>query len=534
MRGMWQLLASEDTDDRDEVTRHNAGDESPVASSPTIFIPTPTNSPNTSIYRETATPRLHLPVADDTSNSNRASWTMRMLVASVLLNAFLALLCAGLGLQLSATAWAVLLGIPTAFVLAFANGANDCANSVGTVVGAEAMSMQKALLAGSLLELVGALTIGPWVAKSIAGGVMHVDHFETSPTVFSLMMVSVLLGSSITTLVATVYGYPISATHGVISGLVAVGVVGGPPGAVNWGGVAFCVMGWVASPLVGLVAGAGVSWCVHVLVIAAQDPVAAAKQRQPALFCATGSIVLLFLLLKGPEYMQVLPPWLAALSALGGGVLMAVILTGIQHLQEQRTELANGVMMEMEEPHLTAAVKEFDEVQKPFVPLLIMAGLTVAFAHGGNDVGNAIGPLVVIVGIYNSHVVSDSPELPFWTLFFGGGAFVLGILSLGHRTITTVGCKITELTPSRSFVTQIGAAIAVLGSSVVSLPVSTSHCLVGSIIGISLAEKINGIPDAALDLSVLKKIVIGWAVTIPFAAAVAVVSFLLLKVTLIH
>ena len=122
----------------------------------------------------------------------------------------------------------------------------------------------------------------------------------------------------------------------------------------------------------------------------------------------------------------------------------------------------------------------FDEAQKPFVPLLIAAGLTLAFAHGANDVGNAIGPLTVLVGISREGSVSTDASVPILVLLLGAAAFAVGIITLGSRTIRTVGSQITELTPSRSFSTQIGAAVAVLFSSFLDLPVSTSHCLVGS------------------------------------------------------
>jgi len=470
------------------------------------------------------------PVAEQPAEQPLANWfgydvLVKVLVGSCACNGILLLACIGFGYQLNAAAWAVLFAVPGAFVLAYANGANDCANSVGTAVGAGAMTMKQALISGSICEFIGALTIGPWVAKSIAGGELHVEKFNAQPELFSLVMLSALLGAGITTLLATVYGYPISATHGVISGLIAVGLGSGVDGAVNWPGFGFCVIGWVASPVAGLLAGALVSWCVHKLVIGAEDPAAAARSRQPILFGATATMVLLFLLMKGPKFIQVKPAWAALLIALLGGTLLgvALYLFGRMRPAPPPPELVGDGEDGLEDG------PQFDSVQEPFVRLLIVAGLTVAFAHGGNDVGNSVGPLAVVIDIWMKGEIETTPALPMWCLLLGAGAFVVGILSLGSRTVSTVGSKITDLTPSRSFATQMGAAIAVLGSSVASLPVSTSHCLVGSVIGVSLAEQFNGIPDAKLDLSVLKKIVIGWVVTIPLAAAVATVVMLPLK-----
>lgn len=163
--------------------------------------------------------------------------------------------------------------------------------------------------------------------------------------------------------------------------------------------------------------------------------------------------------------------------------------------------------------------------EKPFISLLVVSALSVAFAHGANDVGNAVGPMAAIIQVYCDGRVAAYPRIPFWVLSLGAAGFVFGIMTLGANTIGTVGSKITKLTPSKSFSTQMGAAIAVLSSSVVGLPVSTSHCLVGAVIGTGLAQKVLGSGKNALNLAVLKKIIMGWLVTIPLAMLVAVIIF---------
>lgn len=162
------------------------------------------------------------------------------------------------------------------------------------------------------------------------------------------------------------------------------------------------------------------------------------------------------------------------------------------------------------------------------MPLLILSALTVAFAHGANDLGNSIGPLASILGVLASEDITAPPEIPLWVLSLGACGFVLGIATLGSRTIATVGGKITRLTPSRSFAVQMGTAVAVLSSTVLGLAVSTSHCLVGAVIGIGATERLlrGAASEAQLNLGMLKKILIGWAATIPLAMAVSVVCFL--------
>ena len=163
--------------------------------------------------------------------------------------------------------------------------------------------------------------------------------------------------------------------------------------------------------------------------------------------------------------------------------------------------------------------------ERPFVALLVLSALTVAFAHGANDLGNSIGPLAALLVVERGGDILARPTIPPWVLGLGACGFVVGIVLLGSRTITTVGSKITRLTPSRSFAVQMGTAIAVLSSTVLGLAVSTSHCLVGAIIGVGVVDKARGRKDAELNMSTILKIVIGWATTIPLAMAVSVGVF---------
>ncbi|KAL1530736.1 hypothetical protein AB1Y20_001635 [Prymnesium parvum] len=457
--------------------------------------------------------------------------------------------------------WAWGLGAPLAFLLAFANGANDIANSMGTAVGARAMTMRQALLAGAAFEFISSMAIGPFVASKIASGQLHAEAFDATPTTFALVMLSALAGAGSTTFLATLYGYPISATHGVISGIIACSLCTGLPNTLDMSGFEFTLVGWVASPVVGMLAGMLVSVAIYKLITTATNPQRAAVTRQPVLLTLTSAVSCLFLLLKGPPFVTQVATgraWLAVLLALGGGLVVTAIHAVVRGLlqsraqrlydEEGKAERGNaGTQLstlgpsnqlstldhkDEPEPAALSRVPSFNEskgaidaLERPFVPLLIVAGLTVALAHGANDVGNAVGPLAVVLSIATDGKVVSTAEIPTGVLLLGAVGFVLGILMIGSRTISTVGSKITALTPQRSFSSQIGAAIAVLSSSVLGLPVSTSHCLVGAVFGVTLAEKICGVPDVDVDVGTLKKIVIGWVVTIPLAAAVAVCAY---------
>ena len=508
---------------------------------------------------------------------------LRLLALSFAANAVLVLVCIGLGSESGAASWAALFGVPAAFLLAFANAANDAANSMGTVVGANAMTMRSALLLDAAVEALGAMLIGPFVAGTIAAGELHTEVFARDPNLFALAMLAVTVSGGATTLLATLYGAPISATHGVVSGIVAVGLVCGTHGAVDWDGFGWTVVGWVASPVAGLLAGLAVSLAVHVLVLGAPDPSAAARARQHWLLGATALISYLLVLLKGPPKLAAAVTggsvWAAAavalalaaatalvhrsLAAEGGGPLPGLprwcpvwarresggaaawlasrrrrVWGRLEGDEPEDAEAVRGpaggavaaavaaaaataasaaAAATTRSPVLAAAEVEmsardggpasdqrplstssappsppssppaspppsppsqppassgkhfderfderFDAVQRPFVPLLIGAGLTVAFAHGGNDVGNAVGPLAVMVFVARHGAIPDAgdaggqgPTVPFAALALGTLGFVCGIVGLGARTITTVGSQITELTPSRSFATQV-------------------------------------------------------------------------------
>ena len=179
---------------------------------------------------------------------------------------------------------------------------------------------------------------------------------------------------------------------------------------------------------------------------------------------------------------------------------------------------------EMSDDAEAGASPETDEAERPFTPLLILSAMTVAFAHGGNDLGNSIGPLAAILEVVRGGDITAPPEITPWVLLLGAGGFVVGIVTLGSRTIRTVGGKITTLTPSKSFAVQMGTAVAVLSSTVLGLAVSTSHCLVGAVIGVGIVGRAVG-TGGELNASMLKKIVVGWVATIPLAMLVSVLAY---------
>ena len=501
-----------------------------------------------------------------------------------------------LAVQPERTRTLVYLGVIGAVVLSFANGANDICNSMGTSVGAGALTLKQALVLGAIFEFFGAVTMGASVAKTISKGVIDPDAYASDCSgtlLFALGMLCVLAGAGVTTLMATMYGLPISATHSIVGGLVAVGLAAKGASSLGVDAIVKTMLAWVASPMLGALTAAFVHVVISKSIFGAADPERRSHHLRPLFIIVAVSVCACFMLIKGPEAIKIKPIGLAIGVGIGIGVGTALIILLIEEAMRMRSRAkrkrpaaevaevatvrsdhdemsltmaqveaggadaeANAEVIELgcvtrgegyddrdgdadgdgegegtasmdsdrEKSREVAAASRREGAEKPFVPLLILSALVVAFAHGGNDVGNAVGPLAVIVEVVSEGRVAGTPNIPMWALIIGAAGFVVGIALLGSRTVSTVGGKITKLTPSKSFATQMGAAVAVLTSSVLGMPVSTSHCLVGAVVGIGAADRcMRG--EGELNVSVLKKIFVGWAVTIPLAMAVSVVVF---------
>tara|TARA_B100000795_G_C22794913_1_gene438867 strand:- start:146 stop:2875 length:2730 start_codon:yes stop_codon:yes gene_type:complete len=468
------------------------------------------------------------------------------------------------------------LGVVGAIVLSFANGANDIANSMGVVTGAHALSLRQALVLGSIFEFLGAVTMGQTVAKTVSKSIINPTHYMEDgchgTLQFSLGMLCVLLSAGITTLLATVYGLPISATHSIVGALVAVGLAAKGASSLGVTSIVSTIVAWVASPVLGALTAALVHVFISKSIFSAKDPIARSKCLRPLFVIIAVTVCTLFMFASGPLWIQIEPFGIAVLVSVIIGVCCSLALFMYENwIQAETTDCCpawhyliktciNSICTSQEEkdrrkksnksknassnpnnsssagsledPEIEIQLTEVEKkaaqregAEKPFVPLLILSGLVLAFAHGANDVGNAVGPLSVILETVNTGTLSPDATIPDWVVILCAFGFVFGIAFLGSRTIETVGGKIvSKLTPTKSFATHMGASAAILTSSVLGLPVSTSHCLVGAVIGIGAADRcLRG--SGELNWSMLRKIFVGWAVTIPLAMFISVIIF---------
>lgn len=397
------------------------------------------------------------------------------------------------------------------FFMAWGVGANDVANAMGTSVGSQALTIKQAILVAMVFEFAGAYLAGGQVTETIKSGI--VDATLITPDLMVLGMMSALLAAGTWLLIASMRGWPVSTTHSIVGAVIGFAAVGVSMDAVNWAGVGPIVASWVISPVLSGTVAFGLFVSVQKLIIDTDEPFLNAKRFVPLYMFLTGFMVSLVTVTKGLKHIGLdLSAAEGLVIALGIGAL--VMLLGIV--------LLSRIKIDVE------ADKGFHyaSVEKVFAVLMIFTACSMAFAHGSNDVANAVGPLAAIVGVIQSggEAVGAKAALPAWVLLLGAIGIVIGLATYGYKVIATIGKQITELTPSRGFAAELATATTVVGASAIGLPVSTTHTLVGAVLGVGLARGIG-----ALNLGVIGKIFMSWLITLPVGAALAIVFFYILR-----
>ncbi len=391
-------------------------------------------------------------------------------------------------------------------------GANDLANAMGTSVGAGAVTVKQAICIAIIFEFLGAVLAGGHVTRTIRKGIIDPSGLINSPEILVFGMLAALLAAAFWLMIASTRGWPVSTTHSIIGALIGFAIVGIGPEAVKWGQVMKVVTSWVISPAIGGTIAFLLVMSTRKLILDTPTPLQSAKRYAPGYIFLVGFIISLVTLFKGLKHLHidlsVAQSFLVA--ALFGLFTAAIGWFFIRNIKE--------------DPEMN---KDFHyaSVEKVFTPMMLFTACSMAFAHGSNDVANGIGPLAAVVSIVSSGgEVMQKSDLPLWILVLGGSGIVLGLITLGYRVMLTVGKKITELTPSRGFCAELAAATTVVLASRTGLPVSTTHILVGSVLGVGLARGIG-----ALDLRVVGNIILSWLITLPAGAFMAMVFFFLLK-----
>ncbi len=398
------------------------------------------------------------------------------------------------------------------FFMAWGVGANDVANAMGTSVGSRALTLKQAILIAILFEFAGAYLAGGAVTATIRKGIIEPSLLSGNPELLVFGMMAALLAAGIWLLVATHFGWPVSTTHSIVGAIVGFAAVGISVDAVHWTKVGTIVASWVVSPVTAGFIAFFLFRSVQKLILDTEDPFANAKRYVPYYIFLVGFIIAMVTFTKGLKHIGLHLSWF---QSAGISIIIGLIT------------MAAGVFMQRKIKVDPSADREFHftSVEKVFGVLMMFTACAMAFAHGSNDVANAVGPLAAIVGVVSAGgEVAQKTAMPAWILLLGGGGIVAGLVMYGHKVIATVGQNITELTPSRGFAATLAAASTVVVASGTGLPISTTHTLVGAVLGVGLARGM-----AALNLKVVGTIFISWIVTLPAGAILAIMFFFMLK-----
>ncbi|KPQ24567.1 MAG: inorganic phosphate transporter, PiT family [Halomonas sp. HL-48] len=398
------------------------------------------------------------------------------------------------------------------FFMAWGVGANDVANAMGTSVGSKAITIKQAILIAVVFEFLGAWLAGGEVTNTIRKGIIDPELLQEDPQLLVYGMLASLLAAATWLLIASMKGWPVSTTHSIVGAIVGFAVAGLGAATVDWGSVGTIAASWVVSPLLAGTVGFVLFKSVHHLVFVAPDPLAAAKRYLPGYVFLVGFVVAMVTMTKGLKHVGLDITFSQSLVL---SIILGLIITGIGVLMERRVQYVQS-----SDDHFGYA-----NVERAFGVLMIFTACAMAFAHGSNDVANAVGPLAAVISVVQTGgEIEGSALVPWWVLVLGGGGIVAGLVTYGHKVIATVGTGITELTPSRGFAATLAAATTVVLASGTGLPISTTHTLVGAVLGVGLARGMT-----ALNLRVIGTIAMSWLITLPAGAGLAILFFFMLK-----
>jgi PiT family inorganic phosphate transporter len=355
---------------------------------------------------------------------------------------------------------------------------------------------------------------GGEVTSTIRKSIVDAELLSDSPELLIYGMLAALLAAGTWLLIASRNGWPVSTTHSIVGAIVGFAAVGIGVDAVKWSKVGTIVMSWVVSPLTAGFIAYLIYRSVQKLILSQEDPLAKAKRYVPVYIFLAAFAMTLVTILKGLKHVGL------DISLRDSYLLAIVIALGVA--------VVGAFFINRIKSDPKAEKKEhFVTVERVFGILMVVTACSMAFAHGSNDVANAIGPLAAVIGIATTGTITAKSALPIWVLMLGGGGIVIGLATFGRHVIATVGKKITQLTPSRGFAAELAAATTIVIASGTGIPVSTTHTLVGAVLGVGMARGIE-----AIDLRVVARILVSWVITIPAGAFLAIVFFFIFRAVL--
>jgi PiT family inorganic phosphate transporter len=410
----------------------------------------------------------------------------------------------------------LILAVVFGLFMAWGIGANDVANAMGTSVGAGAVTVTQAVIIAAIFEFLGAFLAGGEVTSTIRKGIIDTSALGNDPNVLVMGMLAALLAAAVWLTVASRFGWPVSTTHSIVGAIVGFAIVEAGLDAVYLAKVGSIVASWVISPVMAGTLSFIIVLTGQRLIFDKENPEIQARRYVPIYIFLTALVIAMVTLLKGLKHIgleltateAVLYALVFAFAVMGGGIVMV-----------RRIHSA---------PDMRSGNFQHIKVERTFGILMIVTACAMAFAHGSNDVANAIGPVAAVVSIIQTGEVTQTTAVSPYILLVGAVGIVIGLATYGYRVMATVGRNITELTPSRGFAATLAAASTVVLASGTGLPISTSHTLVGAVLGVGLARGIS-----ALNLGVIRTIFMSWVITLPVGAGLAVLFYYILRAILL-
>ena len=429
-------------------------------------------------------------------------------------------------------------------------GANDVANAMGTSVGSRALTLKQAVIIAAIFEFCGAFFAGDAVTDTVRKGILEVDFSTVTPDIsqdIAFGFIAAMMAAATWLTIATRFGLPVSTTHSIIGGIIGVGLVlevDHNTSYINWEVVQKVVMSWVASPLMGGLVAFFSYWIIKKTILDAENPEQRSLWLAPILAFPTFFVLglaLQFKALKGffskaqsNGWIADKGDWLPFKPEDGGpagswnplvdnawfpanSLVLAAIIGAIASF---------GLYLILRRIDINEESRGFKGVERIFVWLQIITAAYVAFAHGANDRSNAIGPMAAVWQVLSNDtgMLMEKAPIPLWLVLLGSAGIAIGVMTWGWRVMETIGKKITEITPTRGFAAEFGAATTIMIFSMpfLAVPVSTTHTLVGAVVGVGLAGGAK-----AVDFRVFGKIAASWVASVPVAAFGAATIYVL-------
>jgi len=396
--------------------------------------------------------------------------------------------------------------------MAWGIGANDVANAMGTSVGSKALTIKQAIIIAMIFEFAGAYLAGGEVTSTIRKGIIDASYFVDTPELLVFGMISALFAAATWLLIASALGWPVSTTHSIVGAIVGFAAVGVSVDAVAWGKVGGIVGSWIITPLISGIIAFIIFNSAQKLIFDKDKPLEQAKRWVPFYMVLVGFVLALVTIKKGLKHIGL---DIGSTEGFVYAIITALIVGAIGKVFINRIKFDENANR----------TTQYANVEKVFAVLMIVTACCMAFAHGSNDVANAIGPLAAVVSIVgNEGQIAAKSSIAWWILPLGGVGIVAGLALFGHKVIATIGQGITHLTPSRGFAAELAAACTVVIASGTGLPISTTQTLVGAVLGVGMARGI-----AAIDMTVVRNIVVSWVITLPVGAGLSIMFFWMMK-----